>query len=152
MGRGRVAACVGVVGMVVAMFACGQLVGIGNDPPQGPIAPFPDSGAEGGFTYGQGTCATCVATNCETEATMCAANPSCSTLASCMSAANGDATLRAQCGVDHGLGPARLANFRRGGCRGRTAARGGSRSHRARRRLVAVRQGRNTLAGRRSRP
>lgn len=104
MGRGRVAACVGVVGMVVAMFACGQLVGIGSDPPQGPIAPFPDSGAEGGFTYGQGTCATCVATNCETEATMCAANPSCSTLASCMSAANGDATLRAQCGVDHGLG------------------------------------------------
>ena len=94
----------GAAAMAVAPLACRQLVGIGDDPPQGPPATSTDSGAEGGFTYGQGDCATCVATSCAAQATACAGTPSCAALEGCLSAANGDPTKRAQCGVDHGLG------------------------------------------------
>jgi hypothetical protein len=89
--------------MVVATFACRQLVGIGDDPPQGPTAST-DAGAEGGFTYGQGDCATCVTTSCGPQATACAGNASCSGLETCMSGCGTDPTCRAQCGVDYGLG------------------------------------------------
>ncbi len=105
MGRGRLAGWVaGAAVIAVASFACRQLVGIGDGPPQGPGGTTADAGAEGGFTYGQGDCAACVATNCATQATACAGTPSCAALEGCMSAANGDATMRAQCGVTWGLG------------------------------------------------
>jgi hypothetical protein len=68
MGRLRLAAfIVGAATIAAATFACRQLVGIGNDPPQGPNAPSPDAGAEGGFTYGQGACEACVATSCTVQ-------------------------------------------------------------------------------------
>jgi hypothetical protein len=102
---GRITAGVGgVVAIVVATFACRQLVGIGDEPPQGQVSPSTDAGAEGGFTYGQGDCAACVATSCGAQATACGGTPSCAALEGCMSACGTDATCRAQCGVDHGLG------------------------------------------------
>jgi hypothetical protein len=104
MGRARLAACVGIAAAMAATFACRQLVGIGDDPPQGQVSPSTDSGAEGGFTYGQGDCATCVTTSCGPQATACAGTPSCAALEACMSGCGTDATCRAQCGVDHGLG------------------------------------------------
>ena len=55
MERGRLAAFVGgVMAIAVAAFACRQLVGIGDDPPQG--SPSTDAGSNSGFTYGQGAC------------------------------------------------------------------------------------------------
>jgi len=104
VGRRMLLAWVAAASTAVAAVACGQLVGIGNDPPQGPIAPSPEAAAEGGFTYGQGACAACVATNCDAEMTACAGTPSCSGLESCMSGCNGDATCRATCGAQDGLG------------------------------------------------
>ena len=90
--------------LAVAVLACRQLVGIGNDPPA-PAGPTNDAGAEAGFTYGQGDCAACVASSCATQATACAGTPSCAKLETCLSGCPaGDATCRAQCGVDHGLG------------------------------------------------
>ncbi len=91
-------------GMAVAVLACRQLVGIGDDPPQGQGATSTDAGAEGGFTYGQGACAACVTTSCDAQATACAGTPSCAALEGCMSGCGTDPTCRAQCGVDHGLG------------------------------------------------
>ncbi len=90
--------------MAMAVLACRQLVGIGDEPPAGPQATSSDSGAEAGFTYGQGACAACVATSCAAQGTACAGTPSCSGLEACMSDAGVDPTKRAQCGVDHGLG------------------------------------------------
>jgi len=105
MGRGRLTGWVGgVAAMTVAVLACRQLVGIGNGPPQGQVSQSTDSGAEGGFTYGQGACETCVTTSCDAQATKCAGNPSCSALEECMSGCGTDPTCRAQCSVDHGLG------------------------------------------------
>jgi hypothetical protein len=105
MGRGRLAGWVGgAAAIAVAVLACRQLVGIGDEPPPGPGGTATDAGAEGGFTYGQGDCAACVTTNCATEATACAGTPSCAVLESCMSGCGTDPTCRAQCGVDHGLG------------------------------------------------
>jgi hypothetical protein len=93
--------------ITIATFACRQLVGIGNDPPGGP-ASSTDSGREtstdGGFTYGQGDCETCVASQCSAQLVACAGLPSCSALEQCMSGCTGDATCRAQCGVTFGLG------------------------------------------------
>jgi len=105
MGRRRlVAFIIGAATIAIATFACRQLVGIGNDPPQGSPAASTDAGAEGGFTYGQGACAACVATSCDEQATKCANNPSCSALEECMSGCATDPMCRAQCSVDHGLG------------------------------------------------
>jgi hypothetical protein len=89
---------------MAASFACRQLVGIGDGPPQGQGSTSTDAGAEAGFTYGQGDCATCVTTSCAPQATACAGTPSCAALEGCMSGCGTDATCRAQCGVDHGLG------------------------------------------------
>ncbi len=83
--------------------ACRQLVGIGDEPPTGPVASS-DAGAEAGFTYGQEGCATCVTTSCGPQETACAGTPSCAALEGCMSSCGTDPTCRAQCGVDHGLG------------------------------------------------
>jgi hypothetical protein len=111
MGRGRLAAfIVGAATIAVATFACRQLVGIGNDPPQGAPsstdsgAPSTDAGADSGFTYGQGACETCVTTMCSAQSTACSVNPSCNALEGCMSGCGTDPTCRAQCGVTNGLG------------------------------------------------
>jgi hypothetical protein len=105
MAWGRFGAWVtGVTAISIATFACRQLVGIGDDPPQGSPASPADAGADAGFTYGQGDCATCVATSCAAQATACAGTASCSGLEGCMSGCGTDPTCRAQCGVDHGLG------------------------------------------------
>ena len=104
VGRRALMASGAATGFAVAVLACRQLVGIGDEPPQGQGATPADSGAEGGFTYGQGDCATCVTTSCGPQAMACAETPSCAALEGCMSAASGDPTKRAQCGVDHGLG------------------------------------------------
>jgi hypothetical protein len=104
MGRARLAAFVAPAAiLLLATLGCRQLVGIGDAPPQGP-ASLTEAGAEGGFTYGQGDCEACVADQCTAQALACARLPSCSALEECMSGCNGDATCRAQCGVDHGLG------------------------------------------------
>jgi hypothetical protein len=105
MGQGRLAVRIGgAAAIAVAVLACRQLVGIGDEPPPGPAGTATDAGAEAGFTYGQGDCAMCVATSCGPQATLCAGTASCAALEGCMSAANGDATMRAQCGVTWGLG------------------------------------------------
>jgi hypothetical protein len=105
MGRGGLAVWVGgAAAVAAATFACGQLVGIGNDPPQGPVSPSTEAGADAGFTYRTGACAACVATNCDEQATACAETPSCAALEGCVSDAGANPTMRAQCGVDHGLG------------------------------------------------
>jgi hypothetical protein len=104
-------ACGVATGFAVAVLACRQLVGIGDDPPPGSPTSPADAGTEaeagtdaGGFTYGQGDCATCVTTSCGTQEMACAGNASCSQLEGCMSGCGTDPTCRAQCGVDHGLG------------------------------------------------
>jgi hypothetical protein len=105
MGLGRWTAWTGgAAAIAVAVLACRQLVGIGDEPPQGQMPVSSDAGTETGFTYGKGACAACVATSCDAQATACAGTPSCAALEGCLSDANGDPTKRAQCGVDHGLG------------------------------------------------
>jgi hypothetical protein len=102
MGRGRLAAfIVGAATIAAATFACRQLVGIGNDPPQGSPATSTDSGEEGGFTYGQGACAACVATSCGPQASACGNDPACAPFASCLAGCSGDPGCRAQCTYDN---------------------------------------------------
>ena len=98
MGRWRLAVLVGgAAAIAVAVLACRQLVGIGDDPPQGSPGTGTDAGAEGGFTYGQGDCAACVATSCGAQAVMCAGTPSCAALEGCMSSCGTDPRCRAEC-------------------------------------------------------
>ncbi len=96
--------------MAAATFACRQLVGIEDGPPQGPPASTDsgalstDAGSDAAFTYGLGDCETCVAIQCSAQSAACAVLPSCSALETCMGACNEDPTCRAQCGVTCGLG------------------------------------------------
>ena len=66
--------------------------------------PAPDAGGSCGPAFAAGNCQSCIAAQCCSQAAACGASPSCTALESCLGKCSGDATCRAQCGVDHGLG------------------------------------------------
>jgi hypothetical protein len=79
------------VAIVGGVLACGQLVGIEEDPPTT-------------LTCGSllaGDCQTCGVAQCCAELSACAASAPCRTLETCINACNGDPACRAQCASDH---------------------------------------------------
>ncbi len=95
-GLGLVAA----VAATVSVLACRQLVGITDNPPEDLVTSIC------GLPYGTNVCASCVNTNCCSESTACAADPACAAYEGCLGDCTGDLKCRAQCAIDHPVGPA----------------------------------------------
>ena len=96
MRMGRLATCACVAGAIAACaIACRQLVGIGDNPPQGALQD--DASPSVCDLPLVGACAECVKSSCCTEATNCAKDPSCSSLASCSEECGGAQECLSKC-------------------------------------------------------
>jgi hypothetical protein len=73
---------------LASLFACRQLVGITDNPPEDLTSTFC------GLPYGTSACASCVQASCCTESTTCAADPACAAYEGCLGQCNGDLACR----------------------------------------------------------
>jgi hypothetical protein len=97
----RRAAGLGLVALLVttaSLFACRQLVGITDNPPEDLVTSIC------GLPYGTNTCASCVNTSCCSESMTCADDPACAAYEGCLGKCNGDPGCRSQCIVDNPVG------------------------------------------------
>ncbi len=84
------------VGVAAVSYSCRQVIGIEDSPPEKLIS------AACGLPYGTTECASCVDTNCCSESSACASDPSCSQYFQCLGGcAVGDWKCRAQCRYDN---------------------------------------------------
>ncbi len=93
--RARWFGLVAVLLVAAGAFACRQLVGITDNPPEDLTSTFC------GLPYGTSECASCVQANCCAESTACAADPACAAFQGCLGPCNGAPSCRAQCFIDY---------------------------------------------------